>query len=71
MAEQEDQGRVEGHWRQLGREEDLLEDQELVWRLDKELLLVFVRKCRLRLVTKCSCMKNLYMCMFKVHVQNN
>ena len=44
MAEQEDQGRVEGHWRQLGREEDLLEDQELVWRLDRDLLVVFVRK---------------------------
>ena len=44
MAEQEGQGRVEGQWSQLGRVEDLLEDQELVWRLDKELLLVFVRK---------------------------
>ena len=44
MAEQEGQGRVEGYWRKLGRVEDLLEDQELVWRLDKELLLVFVRK---------------------------
>ena len=44
MEEQESQGRVEGEWRQLGRVEDLLEDQELVWRLDKELLLVFVRK---------------------------
>ena len=43
MEEQEGQGRVEGHWRQLGRVEDLLEDQELVWGLDKELL-VFVRK---------------------------
>ena len=36
--------RVEGQWKQLGRVEDLLEDQELVWGLDKELLLVFVRK---------------------------
>ena len=44
MEEQEGQGRVEGHWRQLGRVEDLLEDQELVSGLDKELLLVFVRK---------------------------
>ena len=44
MEEQEGQGRVEGEWRQLGRAEDLLEDQELVWGLDKELLLVFVRK---------------------------
>ena len=33
------QGRVEGQWSQLGRVEDLLYDQELVWRL---LLLVFV-----------------------------
>ena len=44
MEEQEGQGRVEGEWKQLGRVEDLLEDQELVWGLDKELLLVFVRK---------------------------
>ena len=44
VAEQEDQGRVEGQWSQLGRVEDLLVDQELVWGLDKELLLVFVRK---------------------------
>jgi len=44
VAEQEGQGRVEGHWRQLGRVEDLLEDEQLVWGLDKELLLVFVRK---------------------------
>ena len=41
MAEQEGQGWVEGRWRQLGRVEDLFKDQELV---DKELLLVFVRK---------------------------
>ena len=34
MAKQEGQGRVE----------DLLVDQELMWGLDKELLLVFVRK---------------------------
>ena len=44
MAEQEGQGRVEGQWGQLGRVEDLLEDQELVSGLDKELLLVLVRK---------------------------
>ena len=44
MAKQEDRGRVEGHWSQLGRVEDLLVDQELMWGLDKELLLVFVRK---------------------------
>ena len=50
---------MEGQWRQLGRVEDLLEDQELVWGLDKELLLVFVR---LRLVAKGSCMKNLHTC---------
>ena len=35
---------MEGQWSQLGRVEDLLVDQELVWGLDKELLLVFVRK---------------------------
>ena len=54
MAKQEGQGRVEGQWSQLGRVEgqwsqlgrveDLLEDQELVRGLDKEVLLVFVRK---------------------------
>ena len=44
MVEQEDQGRVEGQWSQLGRVEDLLVDQELVSGLDKKLLLVFVRK---------------------------
>ena len=43
MAEQEGQGRGEGQWSQLGRVEDLLH-QELVWGLNKELLLVFVRK---------------------------
>ena len=30
VAEEEDRGRVEGQWSQLGRVEDLLEDQELV-----------------------------------------
>ena len=40
MAEQEGQGRVEGQWSQLGRVEGLLVDQELMWGLDKELLLL-------------------------------
>ena len=57
MAEQECQGGVEGQWSQLGRGEDLLEDQELVWRLDKVLLLVFVRKVQAEVGDRkiCTC----------------
>ena len=61
MKEQAGQGRVEGHWSQLGRVEDLVDDQEVEWGRDKDVLLVFVRKMRLRLVAKHSCcMKNLH-----------
>ena len=35
---------MEGHWSQLGRVEDLVDDQEVEWGIDKDVPLVFVRK---------------------------